>query len=101
MAVRHPNTWVCHVEQDVDGLASVYKDGVLPREVRLDHVVAGEDEEPTRAVDVERVVHRVVLVHVVHQADLHSVTDRERPLDLPVLLAAVQVDELPDHVSGI
>ena len=37
--------------------------------------VAGEDEEAARAVDVERVVHRVVGVHLVDQPDLHPVAD--------------------------
>ena len=37
--------------------------------------VARDDEEAAGAVDVERVVHRVVGVHLVDQADLHPVAD--------------------------
>ena len=51
------------VEDDVDGLAGADQHGVLPHEVRLGDVVTGDDEEAAGAVDVERVVHRVVAVH--------------------------------------
>ena len=70
-------------------------------EVRFGLAVAGEHEEPAGAVDVERVVHRMVLVHVVDEADLHPVADAERPVDLPVLLSRVAIDELPDHVGRV
>ena len=46
-----------------------------------------EDEEAARAVDVEGVVHWVVGVHLVDQADLHLVADPELPVD-PVVLVA-------------
>ena len=58
MAVRHPDARLGHVEQDVDGLAGPDEDGVLPDEVLLGSPVAREHDEPARAVDVERVVHR-------------------------------------------
>ena len=100
VAVRHPQAGVGDVEEDVDGLAGADEDGVLPHEVVVGFAVAGEHEEPAGAVDVERVVHRVVLVHVVDEADLDPVADLERPVDVPVLLAGVAVDELPDHVAA-
>jgi hypothetical protein len=64
VAVRHPTAGGRHVEQDVDGLAGSYE----PDEVLLRKVVAGEHDEAAGAVDVERVVHRVVGVHLVDQA---------------------------------
>ena len=60
VAVGHPATWICDVEQDVDDLSRPDEHGVLPHEVRLDHVVAREDHEPASAMNVERVRHRVV-----------------------------------------
>ena len=63
-----------------------------------DDAVAGEDEEAPGAVDVERVVHRVVGVHLVDQPDLHAVADAEPPLDGVVLGVVGAVDELPAHV---
>ena len=60
--------------------------------------VAAEDEEPARAVDVERVVHRMVGVHLVDEADLHLVADPEPPVDRVVLGVGRAVDELPAHV---
>ena len=61
------------------------QDGVLPDQVGLDDPVAGEDQEAARPVDVERVVHRVVGVHLVDQADLHPIADPEAPVDRGVL----------------
>ncbi len=60
--------------------------------------VAGEDQEAAGPVDVEGVVHRVVGVHLVDQADLHPVADRELPLDGGVLGLGRAVDQLPAHV---
>ena len=60
MAVRHPTTRVRDVEQDVNGLAGTDKDSVLPNEVWFHDIVAGEDEEATGPVDVERVWHRMI-----------------------------------------
>ena len=45
VAVSHPAAGVGDVEQDVDGLAGPDEDRVLPDEVRLDDVVAREDQE--------------------------------------------------------
>ena len=81
VAVRHPQPGIGDVQQDVDGLARAQQHGVLPHQVRLRLAVPGQDEEPAGAVDVERVVHRVVGVHLVDQPDLHPVTDGERPAD--------------------
>ena len=36
VAVRHPETGVGHVEEDVDGFAGAHEDGVFPDEIRLD-----------------------------------------------------------------
>jgi hypothetical protein len=53
---------------------------------QIDEVITGalrEDQEPSRAVDVERVVHRTVGVHLVDEADLDPVPDGELPIDPP------------------
>ena len=63
-----------------------------------DDAVAGQDEEPSGSVDVERVVHRVVGVHLVDEPDLHAVADAEVPVDRVVLGVVGAVDELPAHV---
>ena len=49
-------------------------------------------------MDVERVVHRVVRVHLVDQPHLHLVTDSEFPVDCMVFGAGCAVDQLPAHV---
>ena len=88
------------VEQDVDDLAGTHEHGVLPHQVGLDLAVAGQDQEPSRAVNVEGVMHRMVGVHLVDQADLDPVPDGEPPIDRRVRLAGRAVDELPAHVGG-
>src|ERR671937_3117401 len=60
VAVSHPAPGIRDVEQDVDDLAGAHQHGVLPDEVRLDDVVAREDHEPARPMDVERVRHRMI-----------------------------------------
>src|SRR3954454_10386503 len=70
VAVSHPHAGVGDVEQDVDGLPGAKEHRVLPDEVGVRLAATCQDEEPTGAVDVERVVHRVVAVHGVDQADL-------------------------------
>jgi hypothetical protein len=101
VTVRHPQTGVADVEQDVDGLAGAQQHGVLPHQIRLRFAVPGEDEEASGPVDVERVVHRVVLVRVVDESDLHPVPDGERPVDGVVHRTGLSVDELPDHVARV
>ena len=59
----------------------------------LDPVAATMHQEPAGPVDVERVVHRVIGVHLVHEPDLHPVADRERPVDLGVACARVAIDQ--------
>ena len=100
VAVGHPDSGVGDVEQDVDGLAGAHEHGVLPGQVGLDGVVAGEYEEAAGSVDVEGVVHRVIRVHLVEQADLDLVADLEAPLDGTVLGSCCRVDQLPAHVGG-
>jgi len=63
--------------------------------------VAGQDQEAAGSMDVERVVHRVIGVHLVDQPDLHPVTHREGPVDIRVLRPGLAVDQLPDHVARI
>src|SRR3954462_15867592 len=60
VAVRHPAAGVRDIEQDVDDLAGAHEHRVRPDEVRVLDAVATEDKEAASAVDVERVVHRVV-----------------------------------------
>ena len=100
VAVRHPESGVGDVEQDVDGFARAHEYGVFPGEVGLDVVVAGEYEEAAGSVDVEGVVHRVIRVHLVEQADLDLVADPEAPLDGTVLGSCCRVNQLPAHVGG-
>jgi hypothetical protein len=46
-----------------------------------------QDQEPAGAVDVERMVHRVLRpLHLVDEPDLHPVADGERPVDGGVLV---------------
>ena len=75
VAVRHPPSRVGDVEQDVDDLPGAHQHGVFPHQVGLDLAVAGQDQEPAGAVHVEGVVHRMVGVHLVDQADLHLIPD--------------------------
>jgi hypothetical protein len=56
VVVRHPATGVGEVQQQVKHLAGPDEDGVGPDEVGLDDAVAGENEEASGSVDVERVV---------------------------------------------
>ena len=99
VAVGHPLPGVGHVQHDVDGLAGAHEDRVAPHQIGVGDAVAREDEEPAGSVDVERVVHRVVGVHLVHQPDLHAVADAEPPLDVVVLRVVGAVDELPARVG--
>src|SRR4051794_10864001 len=98
VAVRHPSAGVGDVQQQVYDLTRRHEDGVLPDEVRLGGSVAGEDEEAAGAVDVERVVHRMVRVHLVDEADLHAIADAEAPIDPCSLRACRAVDQLPARV---
>ena len=86
------------VEQDVDGLAGSEKHRVLPHEVGFGFAVTREHDEAAGAVDVERVVHRMIRVHLVDEANLHAVADAEAPVDLVVDGAARTVDELPARI---
>ncbi len=84
VAVRHPQAGVGDVEEDVDRLAGTNQHGVLPHQVWISLSIARDDKETSGAVDVEGMVHGMVLLHVVDQADLHLVTNSEGPVDLPV-----------------
>ena len=61
--------------------------------------VAGQDEEAPGAVQVERVVHRVVGVHLVDQSDLDPVSDGEPPVDRGCRGAGGPIHEFPVHVG--
>ena len=98
VAVRHPDPGIGDVQEDVDGFAAADEHGVLPHQVRFDGTVAAQDEEPPGAVHVERVVHRVVGVHLVDQPDLHLIADPESPVDPVVAFAGVPVEQDPPHV---
>ena len=95
-AIQRPR--LRHVEQDVDGLAGPNEHRVLPDEVLLRCSVAREHDEPTGTVDVERVVHRMVGVHLVDEPQLDLIPQAERPVDRMVGGAGVAVDELPSRV---
>ena len=66
--------------------------GVLPHEVGLRLFVPGADEETACSVDVKRVVHGVIRVHLVNQSDLHPLAHRGRPGDVVVLCPGLPVD---------
>src|ERR687896_161525 len=99
MTVGHPQPRVGCVHEDVDGLAGAYQDGVFPHEVRLDYTIARQHQEAL-AVDMERMMHRVIRFHLVDQSDLDLITFVEAPVDVRVRLAGVAIDELPPHVLG-
>ena len=67
VAVGHPTPDMCHVQQDVNGLPRTRRRAPCPSTPGLArHTPSrGEDEEPTRTVDVKGVVHRVVPCHLV------------------------------------
>src|SRR5687768_2745395 len=85
VAVRHPATGIADVEKDVNRLARADEHGVLPDEVRLGGTVTRKDEKAPGTMNVERVWHRVIRVHLVQQADLHLVANAEAPVDRGVL----------------
>jgi hypothetical protein len=101
VAVRHPQTGIRDVEQDVHGPSRWHKHGVLPHQVGFRLALTRQDEEAPGAMDMERVVHRVIRLHLVNESDLHPVADREGPRDGPILGSALPVDEHPSHVAGL
>ncbi len=60
VAVRHPAARIRDVEQDVDGLASADEHRVLPDEVRLENIIARQDQKPAGPVHMKRVRHRMI-----------------------------------------
>ena len=74
-AIQTPG--VGDLQQDVHRLPGPHEHRVLPDQVRLGAAVAREDDEAAGPVDVERVVHRVVGVHLVDEPDLDLVADAE------------------------
>ena len=101
MAMGHPDTGVGYVEQDVDGLAGADEYRILPRKVGLGCAVPREDQESTGAMNVKRVVHRVIRLHFVDESDLHTVADGELPSDCVVLCPRRTIDQGPDHVARV
>src|SRR4029079_353962 len=87
-----------YVEQDVHGLAGAHEHRVLPHEILLRDLVAGQNDEASGSVDVEWMVHRMVGGHLVDELVLALVADSESPLDLMVDAARVTVDEIPVRV---
>ena len=81
VAVRHPHTGMCDVEQNVDRLAGPHEHRVFPHKVWLNHSIARQDQETPCAMNMEWVLHRMVGIHLVDQADLHAVADAESPVD--------------------
>src|SRR5215210_1658829 len=98
MAMRHPDAGVRDVEKNVDSLAGPHQHRVLPDKVLLGGPVACEDDEAAGTVDVERMVHRVVRVHLVHEPELDLIADSELPVDRVVGGARLSVDKAPPHV---
>ena len=81
VAVRHPQTWIRDVKQDVHGPSHGHEHGFLPYQVGLRLTITRQDEGAAGAMDVEGVVHRVIRLHLVDESDLHLVTHIERPGD--------------------
>ena len=50
MAMRHPETGNCDIEEDVNDLAHGHEHRILPDEVRLRNAVAGQNREPSGPV---------------------------------------------------
>jgi hypothetical protein len=100
VTVRHPEARVRHIQEDVHGFARAHEHRVLPHQIGLDDAVATEDEEPPRAVDVERVMHWVVGLHLVDEPDLDLIPHLEPPVDGGVLGPGFPVDDQPTHVLG-
>ena len=73
MAVSHPQSRFGELEQDVDRLARPHENRVLPDEVGRRLTVSRENEKSAGTVHVERMVHRMVALHRVDEADLHAV----------------------------
>src|SRR6476659_10984345 len=98
VTVRHPPPGVCDIEEDVDRFPSADEHGVFPDEIRLLDAVSCKNEKSPCAVNVERVRHRMVGVHLVDEADLDLITTSEVPVDGGIFGAGVAIDELPAHV---
>src|SRR4051812_35036873 len=101
VAVGHPAPRIRDLEQDVDGLPSRDKDGVLPDQVLVGGTVAGKDQESTGTMDVERMVHRMVRSEFVDETDLDAIADGEGPEDVVVLGTGPDVGQTPDHVGRV
>src|SRR5918996_2505764 len=102
VAVRHPQTWVRQVQEDVHRLAGAQENGVLPNQVVFSSTVPRQDQETSRAVDVERMVHGMIrALHLVHEPDLDALVELEVPRDLMVYRAGFLIDQLPDHVAEV
>src|SRR5215217_6420983 len=84
VAVRHPETRVAYVEEDVDSLAGRYQHRVGPHQIGLDRSISGEHQESASSVDVEWMVHRVVAGHFIEEADLDPIPHTESPGDLMI-----------------
>ena len=97
MAVRHPDAGVGDVEQDIHRLPGSYEHGVLPHEVLLCRAVPCEHDEPASPMDMKRVVHRVVGVHLVDQPQLDLIADAEVPVDRVVGGTGVSIDYRAYH----
>ena len=101
MAVRHPQTGVRDIQQDVDRLAGSHEHCVFPDQIGLRLAVPRENEETARAVNVKWVVHRMIRFHFIDQSDLYPVANIEGPGDRPVFGTSLPIDQLPDHVAGV
>ena len=60
VTVRHPKSRVGYVEQDVDGSPVRTEHGSFQTRLAFCLAISRENDEPSGAMDVERVMHRVV-----------------------------------------
>ena len=69
VAMHHPGPRVGHLYQEVHGLAGAHEHGVLPGQVLVANTVTAQHQE-TLPVEVDGMLHRVIRIWCVHDADL-------------------------------
>ena len=69
VAMHHPGPRIGHLYQDIYGLAGTYEYGVLLGQVLVVTTVAAQYQE-TLPVEVDGMLHRVIRIWCVHDANL-------------------------------
>jgi carboxypeptidase PM20D1 len=81
VAMRHPHSRIRHVEQQIDRLSRGDQHRVLPHQIRFRDTVSRQDQEPTRAMDVKWMVHRMIGFHRIDHTNLRPIPNPEPPVD--------------------